>query len=62
MTIQRQYYLSCNSCHIVHPSRSDDAQDLEDEAIDDGWVVDSELGTDGDNEILSTHLCSSCAV
>ncbi len=60
MSIEKQFYLSCNNCHGIHPSRSDDAQDLEDEALDDGWVISEERGKDINNDILSLHHCPNC--
>ena len=60
MTIEKQYYLSCNKCHFLYPSKPDDAQGLEDEALDDGWVIHEESGYDGHGECLNTHLCPKC--
>jgi hypothetical protein len=60
MSIQIEYYLSCNKCDCVYEPRSDDAQALEDEAIDDGWEVLQDNGDDGRGCIQSTHICDKC--
>lgn len=56
MSIQSEYYLSCNKCGKVYAIKSDDPQGVEDEAIDDGWVV---TGDDQD-VMLSQHICPEC--
>jgi hypothetical protein len=60
MSIEKQYYLNCNSCGHIYESKADDAQGLEEEAIDDGWSIDNETGYDGNGECLNSHLCPSC--
>ncbi len=61
MTIQAQYYLNCNVCGITYPSKPDSPQDVEDEALDDGWEILDDKGTCGHGDILSTHICKQCA-
>lgn len=60
MTIEKQYYLMCDSCDKVYESRADDAQNLELEAIDDGWSVSDGDGFDGHGECLNEHHCQEC--
>ncbi len=61
MTIAKQYYLSCNKCHKIYASKADDPQGLEVEALDDGWTILIDEGTDYQGDILSTHACDSCS-
>jgi len=61
VSIAKQYYLSCNICHAIYSSKPDCPQDLEDEALDDGWTILEDEGTDNHNEILSTHACITCS-
>jgi hypothetical protein len=56
MTIQCEYYLSCNTCHKIYSQKADDPQGVEDEAIDDGWRV-SESNQDPE---LNFHICNDC--
>lgn len=61
MSIEVEYYLSCNICAKVYHTKSDDMQDVEDMAIDDGWRVEYKL----DDELCSgadinTHTCPKC--
>jgi len=60
MSIQAQYYLSCDKCHTIYGMKCDDPQGTEDEAVDDGWRVLEDKGSDGQNNILSTHVCDVC--
>ena len=61
MSINKQYYLNCNACDKLYDSKSDDPQDLEDQAINDGWVVSVDTDADCNNEIMSEHHCPDCA-
>ena len=60
MSIQAEYYLTCDKCYKLYGVKCDDPQGTEDEAIDDGWQVLEDMGTDGRNDILSTHICDTC--
>ncbi|AUR95164.1 hypothetical protein NVP1201B_59 [Vibrio phage 1.201.B._10N.286.55.F1] len=60
MSIEKQYYLNCNVCGRLYESKADDALGLEDEAIDDGWIISSENGYDGNGECLNGHACPQC--
>lgn len=60
MSIEKQYYLNCNQCGKLYESKADDPLGLEDEALDDGWVIQEDNGYDGSGECLNTHLCTLC--
>jgi len=57
MSINAEYYLSCNKCSKIYCFKCDDALGVEEEAIDDGWRI---LG-DGEKEIMNLeHICPDC--
>ena len=60
MTIEKQYYMSCNACGRLYESKADDALGLEDEAVDDGWLITDEKGYDGHGECRNLHHCPEC--
>ena len=57
MSINKEYYLSCNRCGKIYSFKCDDAQGVEDEAIDEGWRIHG----DDEKEIMSLeHICPDC--
>ena len=50
MTIEVEYYLSCDVCNELYDAKYEDPQEVEDEAISDGWKVVKE----------GEHICTDC--
>lgn len=57
MSIEIEYYLSCDECPKVYHRKSSDKYDIEAMAIDDGWSKKGEFsGRSEDNH----HVCPEC--
>jgi hypothetical protein len=59
MSIEKEYYLSCDKCSKIHKQKSDDEREVEEDAVDEGWHAEF-TGGEGSGDVANIHYCPDC--